>query len=153
MKNLKHLLLFFPLLLLSASCEKLDDEKSELVVGKWKYAHTVRGDSPNLTIVSSYSKENFFIEFEKVGRLIVDDNGTITKYTIRDFRDEISGHTVYHSIWSSGFSYYGNGESRNSFYIYYFSADSIGIDAKPFDFKKTNAEFGESLLNIFHRVE
>jgi hypothetical protein len=153
MKNLKHILLFLPLLLLSTSCEKLDNEKSELVVGKWKYVHTVNAYYPSFPVLPEFEKENFFIEFEKNGRLIVENNTEISKYTISEISDKDWAIHVNHDLWDKDFHYYGNGEGKNNFILYYFNSDTIGLDAIPFDFQEHNIEFGNSNLNLFARVE
>ena len=148
MKNLKHILLFLPLLLIFSACKKvkLVDKKNSKLVGTWSYSSSgVHQYDGSFTEFSSYPYKNCSITFLSEGEINLNINNEIVNYRITTIKDK---NQVYFSEWKK-IIWIKNKDSELYFILEYYNADSIKIGTIPYDL----SEHGEHAGNIFHRVE
>jgi hypothetical protein len=147
MKNLKHILLFFPLLLMFSACKKvkLDDDRGKLLVGKWKYQYFGQQLNQAQFQIQSQPQKDYSIEFFDKGELEIISEGVVKDYRISNMSESTIGT---YAQWVNQIAY-KKGQDEGRFYVNYFSQDSIMISDLPYP----SNSFLNSVGNIFYRVE
>jgi hypothetical protein len=149
MKNLKHILLLLPLLLMFSACEKEkleDSERGKQLLGKWNYQYGGYYNSMLNFVNTSNSDVNYEIEFLEGAKISINDDGSILKYKVRSFSDLLN--TGY-GAWRSQLDY---GKEKEELYlrVHYYSEDSIMIERLPSEPSSPSQYNG---VNVFYRVE
>jgi hypothetical protein len=147
MKDLKHILLFLPLLLMFSACKKvkLDDDRGKLLVGKWKYQYF--GEQINQVQFQMMGQDatDYTIEFFEEGELEIISDGEVNDYRITDMAELNNG---FYSKWANRI-YCKVGKEQLNFNVHYYSQDSIMISDLPYPSNDLNVNVG----NMFYRVE
>jgi hypothetical protein len=147
MKDLKHILLFLPLLLMFSACKKvkLEDDRGKLLVGKWKYQYF--GEQINQVQFQMMGQDatDYTIEFFEKGEIEIISEGVVKDYRISNMSESDLGT---YAQWVNHITY-KKGQDEGRFYVSYYSADSIMISDLPYPSNSLNSTVG----NIFYRVQ
>mgnify|MGYP000698806679 CR=1 FL=1 len=148
MKKL-YCLIFPALILLFFSCKKvkLEDTRSQQIIGKWRYSGTGKIiSSSNFTKFNSYQYIDYEIEFIEKGEICLSQN-SITQTHIIDNVEKLDDAFTTYGQWHNLYGYV-DGKNRKYIELHYFG-DSVMITNLPYDV----SEYGSQAGNMFYRVE
>lgn len=154
MKFLKSILCCLILIpFISCKKVKLEDERSQQLIGKWKYEYSgVVVSSSEIVNWSDnpptqYPRKDYWIEFIEEGEICVTDIANSQVYRVINIVRLDDAFSTY-GEWHNRYVYKDENKETKGFELHYFN-DSIVIQKLPYDMSVHGTQYG----NVFYRVE